>query len=283
MTTAGNDPVWPVPMGSLGLPPGASDQNTLRRGISTLWHLAQHDSLSVTELASLLPCDKSQASRVLKVLAEYELVVRDPDTRRYSLGWLVFAFSLRVSGRRMLSIAGPIIQQLAASTGETSWLAVLSGHDVLNLYTSRPKGASLADGEWAGVPPGGVVPLSASASGRVLMSGLDDDAIERLLADGGIGGGSLPGGQYAPQDFITALRSDQRRGYSIVVDDLKPGTTTAAAAVRDASGLPLLAVGVSGSNEHMARQEQEIVQQLRRAVTLIGSSLSADRAASRPL
>lgn len=254
-----------------------SDQNTLRRGIAALWHLAMNETLSVTELAGLLPCDKSQASRVLKVLGEYGMVSRDPDTQRYALGWLMYAFSVRVSGRQMVSIAGPVVRQLAARTGETCWIAVQSGREVLTLYTSRPEGGQIIINEWAGgVPPGGVVPIHCTASGRALLSGLDDEMVDELLSEEAFN--SI--GPNAPRslgELRRRLDVDRKRGYSVTVDELQRGTTSVAAPVNDGVGSPVMAIGLSGKTDALKGQHERISREVTLASKHITSLIFAHR------
>ncbi len=256
-----------------------TDQNTLRRGIAALWHLSLKESLSVTELADLLPCDKSQASRVLKVLGEYGMVTRNAETQRYSLGWLVYAFSVRVSGRQMVSIAGPIVRTLAVRTEQTCWIAAQSGHEVLTLYTSRPKSGQIIVNEWAGgVPPGGVVPIYCTASGRALIAGLADETVEALLKDATYDSC----GPNAPRSFeeIRARLEDVRRqGYCVTVDELQRGTTSVAAPVHDGVGSPVMAIGLSGKTTSLRGRHDVIAREVVLASKHITSLLFAERAA----
>lgn len=270
---------WQLGLSSLLTGEVPADQNTLRRGIATLWHLSMNESLSVTELANLLPCDKSMASRVLKVLSEYGMVRRDPDTQRYSLGWLVYAFSARVSGRQMVSMAGPVVRQLAARTGETCWIAVQSGREVLTLYTSRPKGGQIVVNEWAGgVPPGGVVPIHCTASGRALLSGLDDTQVTELLADASFDTAG-PRAPRSMQEVLDRLKEDRRRGFSVTIDELQVGTTSVAAPVHDGIGSPVMSIGLSARTDRATPVLDELTREVTVASKHITSRLFAERAA----
>lgn len=273
-TTAGDA----LGMSSLLKADGPSDQNTLRRGIAALWHLSMNESLSVTELSNLMPCDKSQASRVLKVLSEYGMVVRDPTSQRYELGWLVYAFSVRVSGRQMVSIAGPVVRKLAARTGETCWIAVQSGREVLTLFTSRPKGGQIIVNEWVGgVPPGGgVVPIYCTASGRALMSGLDDSVVEELLTDATYDSPG-PSAPRSLDEVMRRLNVDRKRGYCITIDELQVGTTSVAAPVHDGVGSPVMSVGLSGSTNVLAGRHEQVAHEVLTASKHITSRLFAER------
>lgn len=258
-----------------------SDQNTLRRGIAALWHLSMSDSLSVTELANLLPCDKSQASRVLKVLAEYGMVTRDPDTQRYALGWLVYAISTRVSGRQMVSIAGPVVRQLAARTGFTCWLAARTGKEVLTLYTSSPKGGQVVVNEWAGgVPPGGVVPLHCTASGRALMYGLDDNMIDDLL-DGADFHAAGPNAPRSADEVRGRIDVERRQGYSFSVDEIYEGTSSIAVPVNDGIGSPVMCIGLTGRTSDVTSRESVIAHDVVTAGRFITGRLFAERTAAR--
>ena len=60
-------------------------------------------------VARRLGVDKSQASRMLRVLADQGLAERDPASRVYRLGPRVFAYAAVVSERRLLRIAPPVL------------------------------------------------------------------------------------------------------------------------------------------------------------------------------
>src|SRR5437762_850584 len=91
--------------------------STLNRGLDILSTLAGAEAassggLGVTRLAGLTGEDKSQVSRSLSSLAASGFVERDADTRRYRLGWHLFALAARAGETRLLAAAGPVLSRL---------------------------------------------------------------------------------------------------------------------------------------------------------------------------
>ena len=68
--------------------------------------------LGVTRIAEMLGREKSQVSRTLKMLADFGLVDRDPDTLAYRLGWRIFALASLAGERRLLDDARPVLRRL---------------------------------------------------------------------------------------------------------------------------------------------------------------------------
>ncbi|MBA2531798.1 MAG: helix-turn-helix domain-containing protein, partial [Nocardioidaceae bacterium] len=115
----------------------------------------------VGEFAALIGRDKSQISRTLATLAEAGFAERDPMTRRYRLGWMVFVLAARSGDQRLISAAQPVLTRLVRETGESSHLSVLRGDSVLTLLTESP-GRAVHAVSWVGR----VVPVMATSSGR---------------------------------------------------------------------------------------------------------------------
>lgn len=247
---------------------GEHDQNTLRRGIAVLSFLAVHESLSVTEVAGLASCDKSQASRVLKVLAEYGLVVRDRRTRRYRVGWLVYGLALRMSGKDMVRLAGPVVRMLSRRLEEACWLAVLSGHEVLAVYTARPRDGAFMANELAG----NVVPAYCTASGRALLSAYDDEELRELIGKIPI----RPRGSKSPRtldDVFTRVADDRQRGYSIAEDELEDGLISVGVPVFDGAGHPAMSIGFSAPLDRVRPRLDTAVREVLTASKHITSRL----------
>src|SRR5689334_7555302 len=92
-------------------------ETSIRRGIEVLLALGTDeatvsDGLGVVAIADRLDREKSQVSRTLKLLSEYGLVDRDPDTLAYRLGWRIYALSRLAGERRLIDEAAPLLARL---------------------------------------------------------------------------------------------------------------------------------------------------------------------------
>lgn len=230
------------------MPPNAS---SLGKGLALLTLLGSDEALadgglSVVRLAALSGRDKSQVSRVLRVLAECGFVERDPDTLRFSLSWELFALAARAGDQRLLAVAPPLLGELVAKLGETAHLSVRSGAEVLTLLSEQPPHAIRAVG-WTGRR----VPAHCTASGRALLFDHDERALELLLGDAPLHklGPRAPGSLGELHERIVASRV---RGWAAVDEEFEPGLVAVAAPVRGSRGRIVAAVNVSAPSFRFA-------------------------------
>jgi IclR family KDG regulon transcriptional repressor len=203
---------------------------------------------TVGELAAVVGRDKSQVSRMLATLADAGFAERDPNTRRYRLGWQVFALAARSGDQRLLSAARPVLIRLVREIGESSHLSVLRGGFVLTVFTESPERA-LHTVSWVGR----VVPPIATSSGRALLVDHDRD---QLLAVLGNATWQAPTPK-APRDVDELLRRIQQArscGYARVDEESEPGLVSVGAPVRDGGGRIVAAVNVSGPRFRLGKR-----------------------------
>lgn len=85
-------------------------------------------SLGVTEIAGRVGLHKSTVSRILAVLEQEELVARDVQSRRFSLGLgLISVTGPLLADLDERRVAYPVLRSLAERTGETSALMLWNG------------------------------------------------------------------------------------------------------------------------------------------------------------
>ncbi|HEX5468302.1 MAG TPA: IclR family transcriptional regulator [Gaiellaceae bacterium] len=217
---------------------------TLRRGLAVLFALgdagaSEPAGLGVVRIAELMGEDKSQISRSLKALAGSGLVERDPETRRYRLGWRLFALAAQAGDPRLLAAASPVVDELVEALGETAHLSVLRGTDVLTVLSTSPT-RTLQGASWVGH----TVPAYASSAGRALLLDFGLEELERLFSDTEFSrlGPNTPRGA---TDLFERVRAASRSGYAIVDEELEPGLVGLGAPVRDFRGGVVAALNIS--------------------------------------
>jgi DNA-binding IclR family transcriptional regulator len=209
------------------------------RALTILEVLARVGEAGVTEIAGELGVHKSTAFRLVTTLEGHRLVEQTSDRGRYRLGVGVLRLAGATTARLdLVQEARPVCRQLAADTGETVNIAVLSDRSAL--YLDQVAGSSaLQPHNWVGQH----IPLHATSNGKVLLSGLEDGRLTEVL-------GSLA--RYTPLTITTRtkLRDELARvreqGYALAVDELEEGLTAAAAPVRNAHGDVVASMSVSG-------------------------------------
>ena len=218
---------------------GVAGVQSVDRALSILETLARSGELGVTELAVGLDVHKSTAFRLVATLESHGLVEQTEDRGKYRLGVGLLRLAGATTARLdVVQEARPICRKLAADSGETVNIAVLSDRSVL--YVDQVAGQSaLQAHNWVGQH----IPLHATSNGKVLLSGLSSDEVDNRLP-------RLP--SYTADTVTTRarLRRDlatvREQGYAVAVDELEVGLTAIAAPIRNAHGDVIASLSVSG-------------------------------------
>ncbi len=209
------------------------------RALTVLGILARVGDAGVTEIAAELGVHKSTAFRIVATLESHGMVEQNEDRGKYRLGVGLIRLAGATTARLdVVQEARPVTRRLAADTGETVNIAVLS--DQSALYLDQIAGASaLQSHNWVGQH----IPLHATSNGKVLLSDLDADELDRRVP-------ALA--SYTPETITSRdrLRSELAtilsQGYAVAVDELEIGLTAIAAPIHDAHGDVVASLSISG-------------------------------------
>ena len=226
---------------------------------------------SLRELAQLTGLTPATAHRLLRALCGAELLSHDPLTERYGLGVALVALGSRAADALGVSAIRPLLESLAATTGESVNLGVRDGGDVLVLV-SVPSAKNLRFDQGAGTR----VPAHASAMGKVLLA-FDPDL------DGEVR--SLPELTKLTGSTITsrselrkALEATRDRGWAINDEEREPSVRTIAVPVRGSSGWVAAAVAVQGPSSRMTDDQiRKLLPHLQATANGVSTRLSALR------
>lgn len=205
------------------------------------------DGIGVLRIAHLVGREKSQVSRTLRTLAEAGMVIRDPETLRYRLGWRLFTLASNAADQQLVTLAPHVLRQLVAHVGERAHLTVREGQDALTIVSESPARAIQAAG-WVGR----ATPLHCTSSGRALLFDHADGEIRALLRDVAFSGDG-PRAPRDPDDLIRRLHTARRRGYAAVDEEFEAGLVAVAAPVRDFRGFTVAAVNISAPKFRLGR------------------------------
>ena len=209
------------------------------RALTILSLLARLGEAGVTEIAGELGVHKSTAFRLVATLEQHGMVEQNEDRGKYRLGVGVLRLAGATTARLdVVQEARPICRQLAAATGETVNIAVLSDRSAL--YLDQVAGQSaLQSHNWVGQH----IPLHATSNGKVLLSELSADEVDNRLP-------RLPSYTAETVTARARLRRDlvevREQGYAVAVDELEIGLTAIAAPIRNAHGDVIASLSVSG-------------------------------------
>jgi DNA-binding IclR family transcriptional regulator len=214
-----------------------------------------------TSLVDQTGLPKSTVSRLLQALERHRLVQRDRGGAfRPGAVFALYAVRHEVAGD-FVELATPVLDRIAAKTGETVNLAVPRGDVVVQI--AQVDGAHLLGiTNWVGVS----VPAHCSALGKVFYA---------------FGTMPLPTGplERRTPHTITNRAALQRelavvasRGYAVAHEELEPGLVAIASPVRAHDGAAVAAISVSGPT---ARITPRLADEIGALLAVEAASLSS--------
>jgi IclR family transcriptional regulator, acetate operon repressor len=184
------------------------------------------DGIGLSEVARAASVPKATCLRILNDLIDEQLVVLDPDSKRYAVGFgalslvggVLDAESAHVHIRHEL-------RRLADVTGETSGLDILVGADVVVI--AQVQGPSTIGYSPSGVPR--TLETWNTSTGKVLLAQLDTKQLRKTHRAALDAVAAARGSRVA---FLDELSAVHERGYGAARDEMEVGAAAVAAPVR---------------------------------------------------
>jgi IclR family acetate operon transcriptional repressor len=211
-------------------PEEASIDTSFARGLRMLLMIADRGELRADELGTALEMPASTVYRYLRTLGEFGFV--DRQGGRFRIGpRLVIGAGSVVTTERLIRHADPVLQELAATTGETAVVlrrVALDAFLVHQVEAPQPIRMTL--------DPETRAPLWSGVFGRVLLAWAPDDVVATSLE--------------SESDDVAAARREElaaivRAGVLDGVDELVEGSVAVAAPILAPDGI-VGAVGIVG-------------------------------------
>ena len=225
--------------------------STLERGLSVLRAFNQsRPEMQLSEVAAATGLNPAVARRCLNTLVQLGYVAQHG--RRFLLRPEVLVFgSAFLASMNIEQVAGPHLQAVRDETGDSSSMAVLSGHDILYLaHVSTNRRIRL------GASVGTRFPAFATSLGHVLFAYQDEATIEAYLSSVTL--------ERLTEHTISSraelkkrLRQVRSQGYDSAQDELDYGIVSIAVPVFDADRRIAAAINCSTSTTRVSREELE--------------------------
>jgi IclR family pca regulon transcriptional regulator len=243
----------------------------LARGLSVLKAFSTQDRpLSVSDVAELVGITRTAARRFILTL-EY-LGYLSFDANGYSLRPAVLEVGdSYLLSHKLLSVAHPHLASLVEEVGETASLTVL--HQGRVIYIDRVHADRVLT---VNIIIGTSLPAYATATGRVLLSGLTDEVLDEYLES--LVPESLTDNTAIDREEIRKRISAAREhGWSLADQELTEGLRSIAVPVRDADGGIVAAVNVSAHATRVSAESLRatVLPRLLTAAAAIGNDLAA--------
>ena len=275
--------IRPVGQGGLAPAPGGRVERhsiqSVDRAMTLLEAIAEAGGeTTLTELSRRTKLNISTCHHLLSTLVNRGYVAKVPVRRSYALGARILYLSNACLTQVDLPLrAGPFIEQINTTTGETVHLAVLQGDTMVKVAKRESRHPVRVDTGALGKTDA----AHATASGKAMLAWLPEDEMRRVLAHGMA--------RYTPNTItewpalIEELRHVRRNGYSMDREEFQPGVICIGAAIRDHNGAVVGAISAStptmrASDEHLTLVREQVVG----AVRALSAGLGASQHPHRP-
>ncbi len=232
------------------------------------------DGLGQAALAQRFGWSRTTVYRLLATLVARGLLRRDPLRRVYCLGMRCFEMARQVYAMPDLAAAAALeLRALRDLTGETSYLAVLDGREVLSL--ERCDGAH---SERSSSALGQRKPVHCTSQGKAILSALPD--AERELLVRGLALKALTPRTITDRRRLQAeLRVTAARGYAIDDEEIVSGVRCVGASIVDGQGQVRGALSVAGPAWRLTPERLELLgPEVAEAARRVGAQLRRVRA-----
>jgi DNA-binding IclR family transcriptional regulator len=226
--------------------------------------------VSIKELSSGLNLPKGTIHRILSSLSYFGYIRQDAVTKNYSLGLKLIELGSLLFGQLDLRrVAEPILRELAETTGETAYMVVLDGSEVV--YIEKIESLQLTGGLKMASKVGSRNPLHSCAVGKTLLSFFPEQELDRLIRKKGLTRRTV-NTITEPERLKEQLRVVRAQGYAVDDEENEEGIRCLAAPVFDEKGRPVAAISVSGP---AVRVTKKIIQDVfRKEVMKAASEIS---------
>ena len=220
--------------------------------------LQRRTPMTLQQLAEESGYPKSTVHALLATLRSHSMVQQQPDGR-YALGIRLFECGCAVSAAWDITAAArPCLEQLAARTGGSAFIALLDGDSVLSFDRCAGSGGLQVLPEL-----GSRQPLHATAQGKLLLAYMGQREALALLQRVGMQA-YTPHTITEPQRLLPVLAEIRKNGIAVEDGEYKIGLRAAAAPVYDRFGQVRYALGVVGLYRRVQCEEfQQAMAQLR--------------------
>ena len=211
------------------------------------------DELGVTELSKKLKLHKNNVFRILATLQSRNYIEQNKASENYRLGIRCLELGQTfIHQRGMLKQANPVLQELAEKTGETSYVSIMRGNEVVYLDSVEPKTTVRVVSRL-----GFHMPTHATAAGKVLVAFESEEDLRKRFS------GELK--NYTKNTFRTVeelfrdLEAVRERGYATDLEEFEEGLRCVASPIRDYTRKVIGALSVSGPAHRLSDEKIQTI------------------------
>jgi DNA-binding IclR family transcriptional regulator len=211
------------------------------------------DGVGISEIARDLGMAKSTVHGMTSALEAIGVVLRDPSTKRYTLGFTLFELGKNAYSQIDLKgIARPVAEELMERTQASVFLGVLNWDHVTVLDVVEPRTELKIT-----APIGTTLPLLAGAAGKVFLSGMAEEEVRRIFKTKGLTR-FTENSITSPERYLQEIRAARENGFAMDDEEYILGVRAVAAPIKQAAPL-LSAIWVVGFKASLDEERMKLI------------------------
>lgn len=199
----------------------------------------------ISEISTILGINKSTVSRTMATLASEGFVYKDPDTKKYRLGFSLLSLSSIVnSNMDVYRESQPILNKLVENLGETAHISVLDQLEVIYLQKvecNHPVRFLTHVGRRN--------PPYCTSSGKILLAYAEEKMVEAVIAKGLKKFTKTTISH--PEQLRIHLKEIRKKGYTASFEEFHEGVVSIAAPIYDYRGKVIASLSVVGPKQRI--------------------------------
>jgi IclR family pca regulon transcriptional regulator len=241
----------------------------LERGLDVLLALGHGtERLTLSQVAERVQLTRGTTRRFLLTLQTLHYI--DSDGKFFWLTPKVLQFSnAYLAANSIAEAARPAIRKASELMGESSSVATLDGFDVV--YIARVETHRIFS---SGLDVGSRLPAFCSSLGRVLLSGMSDEAVEAFAAKAPMEA-RTPRTVIGVGPLLARIHEVRKTGYALIDGEVELGVRSIAVPIYNPRGqiIAALNVGTSAARASVDKMKKQFLPVLRSAACEIEATL----------
>jgi DNA-binding IclR family transcriptional regulator len=209
-------------------------------------------SMNLTEIAAGLGMSKPGALKIVRVLEENAFLLKDPQSKQYSLGPALFRLgNLYREQKGITEIVQPVLHDLTDFTKATSYLTLWEKNEAFLILVEE----NLKEPCYTlkGGVVGDAVPIHCGASAKLLAAYQDKALVTGILEKRGLerkGSRTI----VSMEDLFREYASIREKGYALSEDEYEDGLIALSVPIAGLGETVRMALSISGNKAWLSRE-----------------------------
>ncbi|MBN1334068.1 MAG: IclR family transcriptional regulator [Synergistales bacterium] len=214
--------------------------------------------MGLSELAKEMGYGRSGIFKILGVLLSENFVNQDPETRKYSLGPVLFRLgNIYKTEKNLLEIAEPVMRELLEISGESVGLCIREGDNAVLAHQIVSDQPLRFEGK-----VGTRLAPNRGAQGKLMTAYEPDERIRDVLASTRFDK-RTPYTLTEPDELLHEYEKIRSRGYSLSDEESFPGIRAIAAPIKNRHGKVWASIAIAGPTVRLTDERiQELIPEV---------------------